>query len=73
MRNRINLLALLVVVAGGAVIARPTPASATLAPGTTLEEQFGSCCSATINGTRVAYCCSLHGCQITQGRCLPWS
>ena len=72
MRKRINLLALVVIVAGGTVMARPTPASATMAPGT-IAEQFGSCCSATINGTRVAYCCSLTGCQITQNRCIPWS
>jgi len=73
MRKRINLLALLVIAAGGAVIAHPTPASATLAPGTTIEEQFGSCCSAWINGTKVAFCCSLTGCQITRGQCTPWS
>lgn len=73
MRKRINLLALLVIVAGGAVMARPTPASATLAPGTTIEEQFGSCCTASINGVVVARCCSLTGCQIVQGHCNPWS
>ena len=71
MRNRINLLALLVIVAGGAVVARPTPANATLAPGTSTSELFGSCCSASINGVVIAYCCSMTGCAISKGICVP--
>lgn len=73
MRKRINLLALLVIAAGGALVARPTPASATLAPGTTVGELFGSCCWASINGVRVSQCCSLTGCAINKGACIPLS
>jgi len=69
MRRRINLLALLVIAAGGAAIAGPTPASATyLNPWTNTE----SCCKAFDGWGRVVQqCCSNSGCYITYGRCLP--
>jgi len=69
MRRRINLLALLVIAAGGAVIAGPTPASATY-----INPLGGmqSCCTAYDGyGRIVQRCCSNNGCVITYGRCLP--
>ena len=72
MRKRINLLALLVIAAGGAVFARPAPAGATYYNPWTAGES-GSCCSATnVFGRVVVQCCSATGCTInTQGRCAP--
>lgn len=73
MRKRINLLALLVIAGGGALLGHPTPASATMAPGTSIGEQFGSCCYKYDGTVRVAYCCSVGGCAITAVRCAPLS
>ncbi|HEU4562505.1 MAG TPA: hypothetical protein VFS20_32040 [Longimicrobium sp.] len=72
MRKRINLLALLVIAAGGAVFARPEPANATYYNPWTGGQ---SCCSATnVFGRVVVQCCSPMGCSInTQGRCAPLS
>lgn len=67
MAKRINLLALLVIAAGGAVFARP--ASATyINPLGTVE----SCCTLYDGyGRIIARCCSSSGCMITKYMCLP--
>lgn len=71
MRKRINLLALLVIAAGGAVVARPAPAGATYHNPWRVPE---SCCRAFDTfGNVVTSCCSTGGCLITAGRCMPWS
>jgi hypothetical protein len=69
MRKRINLLALLVIAGGGAVFARPAPASATyISPWGNTQ----SCCTAYDGWGRVVQqCCSSSGCFITYGKCLP--
>ena len=70
MAKRINLLSLLVIAAGGAVLARPAPASATYYDpwGTHIE----SCCTAYDGYGRVlSQCCSSTGCWITRYQCLP--
>ena len=72
MRKRINLLALLVIAAGGAVATRPVAASATYYnPWTSGAGE--SCCRAyNVFGRVVQECCSPTGCAInTQGRCTP--
>jgi hypothetical protein len=70
MRRRINLLALVVVAAGGSIMSRPAPASATYYNPVT---QNLSCCSAvSINGTRIAGCCGAGGCYIKFGICSAW-
>lgn len=73
MRKRINLLALLVIAAGGAVFARPAPANATYYNPWTGSGQ--SCCAAyNVFGRTLVQCCSANGCSInTQGRCMPLS
>ena len=71
MRKRINLLALLVIAGGGAVFARPAPASATyLNPLGTVE----SCCSLYDGyGRLILRCCSSSGCYVTRYMCMPLS
>lgn len=74
MRKRINLLALVVIAAGAAVVARPAPAEATYYnPWTGGSGE--SCCSAiSVFGRVLVQCCSPNGCTInTQGRCAPMS
>lgn len=76
MSRRINLLSLLVIAAGGAVAARPTPAGATmpLNPWTRPVSTPESCCTAyTAYGHETTRCCSNGGCLITFGKCTPWS
>ncbi|HET7232146.1 MAG TPA: hypothetical protein VFJ16_19220 [Longimicrobium sp.] len=71
MRNRINLLALLVIVGGGAVVARPQKASATYYNPWTMTQ---SCCYAkNALGDIISQCCSVGGCLITFNRCDPWT
>jgi len=71
MRKRINLLALMVIAAGGAIIAKPAPA------GATYIDPWGdtnrSCCSAVDSfGRRIGECCNSGGCSITYGKCYSW-
>jgi hypothetical protein len=70
MRRRINLFALLVIAAGGAVSARPAPLAATwFNP----ARQFGSCCEAFDPfGHKIMNCCSATGCAITRNGCFPF-
>jgi hypothetical protein len=69
MRRHINLLALLVIVAGGAVIARPTPASATYIN----PWDQKSCCRAMDPwGKEVGGCCGASGCYINSTGCYGW-
>lgn len=71
MRKRINLLALLVIAGGGALVGRPTPASATYYNPWTMGQ---SCCAAyDVFGGVVQRCCSSTGCLITAGKCIAWS
>ncbi|HYH82454.1 MAG TPA: hypothetical protein VEX86_21865 [Longimicrobium sp.] len=70
MAKRINLLALLVIAAGGAVLARPAPASATYYD--PWRTHIESCCTAYDGwGRTVQQCCSNNGCYITKGLCTP--
>ena len=67
MRTRTNLLAAAVIAAGGALLGRPAPLSATfydtLAP-------LQSCCTARDPfGQVIMSCCSMNGCLITSRGC----
>lgn len=67
MRRRLNLLALAVVAAGGAVLARPAPLQATYLDPRMI---FQSCCEATSGFGQVIYrCCSATGCVVTAAGC----
>lgn len=63
MKRMIQLASLACTLAGGAVIARPAPAAATVAP-----TQIGilSCCSSADKTLR---CCYWTGCYINSGGC----
>ena len=67
MRRRLNLLALAVVAAGGAVLARPAPLAATYHDPKLLLQ---SCCEATSAFGSVIYrCCSYTGCVVNASGC----
>lgn len=75
MRNRINLLALVVIAAGGALFARPAPANATYLDPWRGTGESTSCCTKHVGGwwgrDEIA-CCSSSGCFIaSDGKCLP--
>jgi len=68
MRNRLNLFALAVVAAGGA-LARPAPLAATYFDPRLLLQ---SCCEATGPfGTTIYRCCTFTGCMVNANGCMP--
>lgn len=72
MRKRINLFALLVIAAGGAVFAGPEPAGATYYNPWTSGTNNSCCRAYNVFGRVIVECCSPSGCSInTQGRCAP--
>ena len=69
MRRRLNLLALAVVAAGGAVLARPASLRATYFDPKLLLQ---SCCEAKNPfGTLIYRCCSYTGCVVNENGCGP--
>ena len=69
MRRRLNLLALAVVAAGGAILARPASLGATYVDPKLLLQ---SCCEAIGPfGTTIYRCCSVNGCVVTMHGCAP--
>jgi hypothetical protein len=64
MRNRIRVLAMTVVAAGGATLATPRPAEATYVP-----PPGNSCCCQVVYGRCVMRCCSPLGCTATPDGC----
>lgn len=69
MRKRLNLFALAVVAAGGALLARPAPATATYFDPRLLLQ---SCCEATGPfGATIYRCCTLTGCMVNANGCVP--
>lgn len=69
MRKRLNLFALAVVAAGGAVLARPDALRATYFDPRLLLQ---SCCEATGPfGATIYRCCSMSGCIVTANGCAP--
>jgi hypothetical protein len=69
MRKRLNLLALAVVAAGGAMLARPASLGATYFDPKLLLQ---SCCEASGPFGSVIYrCCSYTGCVVTARGCAP--
>ena len=64
MRNRIQVLAMTVVAAGGATLATPRPAEATYQPPPT-----NYCCCEVVYGQCGNKCCSPLGCRITPEGC----
>ena len=69
MRRRLNLLALAVAAAGGAVLARPAPLQATYHDPRAILQ---SCCTGTNSfGHEIYRCCTLTGCIVTAAGCRP--
>lgn len=69
MRKRLNLFALAVVAAGGALAARPVPLAATFVDPRLLLQ---SCCEAIGPfGVTIYRCCSLNGCMVNANGCAP--
>lgn len=64
MRNRIRLLALAVVAAGGGILASPRAAHATYQP-----PPLPYCCCEISGGQCINRCCSLIGCSINGNGC----
>lgn len=64
MRNRIRILAMAVVAAGGAVLATPTPAEATYKP-----PPPQACCCMMVDGRCVTKCCFAIGCTVNADGC----
>jgi hypothetical protein len=62
----VNLAALAVIVGGGAVLARPAPASATY-----IDPWGGGGGSTYCCASQDAYCCSRTGCSTVAGVCIP--
>lgn len=66
MKRMIQLASLACTLAGGAVLARPTPAAATMAPSPFQSGGILSCCTST---DKSQSCCFWSGCYINAGSC----